>query len=869
MPAKTAPTRPAHPAAPLAAPAAAPPGTPPPLSEWLQVFAPAYRGRLAWLIAVNVLSAVTVFVELQLLRALTVVLSRPPAAEGMRCGVGTWIQSGFSLADDPCGANLPVFLLCAYGLSVIAQSGVDMGAFAISARLTQVARHDVERELLRNLLQQDDAFYVRRSPSEIISRLGGDLHRVGGRRQIVTQAFASSLSAVAVVVVLVMQSWVAAAIGLVMSVLGVLASQPIVGKLADLDRETIASDEQVKAVFEDSLQGVAEIQVSGLLGGVLANFGQAQMTRDRVALRNQDLNNGNTVVQRLTFAIAFIAVLALFIFTSLFRASGMTADEGADTAGLIVVLIATLPQLYFRVGELTQLLTQFQIADVSAQRLKQYEAPPPAPQPPPAEAGRGVAIVLQGVRYQFSGSQTVRGGAQGISCEIAEHGLTGIVGPAGSGKSTLIRLIMGRQRLLDGKIATPRAGADGSAFVYLPQRPVIFDQRLRDNLFLGRPDSSAAALTAIGDALHRLGVLDLIRLKGLDTPPAETADSSPDLAALRTTFRQAAATELGIPLRPLGGGHAGPRRMIIESQLDCAVDQGALAEFLTSPKGREPVRALAKTAYGREMAPLAIALIRRTAPLLAQANNPDDYNRVAAVPLDPRIWQLRSAALDMVMGGPEPPPGEQPHALLIAIAVSVRLEELESVEVPVPDAATRGQLEKLTAGISRPLRPDQLNPLLTWRENLLFSAPDPANSRRSEQLDRVVLEHLAGMSLDAAVIEAGLDFAVGRQGGRMSGGQQQLIALSRALLNRAPVMVLDEPSSAFHPRLRLDLIDVLRDESQLRSVIVVTHDMDMARGCDQLLFMRDGALVGQGSWENLATDNEAFRNWIAEMKVAA
>src|ERR1700722_3164354 len=235
MPAKTASTRPARPAA----PPRTPPGTAPPLSEWLQVFAPAYRGRLAWLIAVNVLSAVTVFVELQLLRALTVVLSRPPAAEGMRCGVGTWIQSGFSLADDPCGANLPVFLLCAYGLSVIAQSGVDMGAFAISARLTQVARHDVERELLRNLLQQDDGFYVRRSPSEIISRLGGDLHRVGGRRQIVTQAVSTATAAVAVLAVLILQSWIAAVIGVAMSVLGVVIAQPTIRRLRDLDHATI------------------------------------------------------------------------------------------------------------------------------------------------------------------------------------------------------------------------------------------------------------------------------------------------------------------------------------------------------------------------------------------------------------------------------------------------------------------------------------------------------------------------------------------------------------------------------------------------------------------------------------------------------
>jgi ABC-type multidrug transport system fused ATPase/permease subunit len=835
----------------------------PPLSEWLGVFAPAYRGRMAALIALNVLSAVTVFIELQLLRALTVVLSRVPSPADLSCNVDDWIRSGFSLEPEPCGTNLPSFLLCAYFVSVLAQSGVDLAAFAVSSRLTQRARHDVERELLRNLLRQDDGFYVRRSPSEIISRLGGDLHRVGGRRQIVTQAFATALATIAVAAVLILQSWVAAAIGLAMSVVGVLVAQPTIRKLRDLDHLAITADEQVKAAFEDTLQGVAEIQVSGLLPRVLENFAQRQRVRDRVALSNADLNNQSTVLQRLTFAIAFIAVLAAFVFTSLFRGSGTEANEGAATAGLIVVLIATLPQLYFRFGELTQLWTQFQIADVSALRLKQYEAPPPPPTRPEAETEG--TIVLRDVRYQFSGSQTVRGGPGGLTCTIPAQGLTGVVGPAGAGKSTLIRLILGRQNLLDGSIECPGSGPDGSPFVYLPQRPVLFDARLRDNLFLGQAETGAAALRPIADRLGRLGVLDLIRLKGLDASPSETADDVPDLLDIRRGFREVVAAVLGVPLLPLGAGHTAPRQMAIENQLGCAVDQAALAACLISQPGREPVRALAAMTYGREMAPHAVALIRQTAPLLAQTSSPDEYNLVAAVKLDPGIWQLRAAALDMVMGGPDVPADGQPHPLLVAVALSARLEELEDSAIPAADEAARVQLTILAAGISRPLRADRLNPLLTWRENLLFATPETANTRRSEQLDRVLLEHLAGVPLDAAVIEAGLDFPVGRQGARMSGGQQQLVALSRALLSRAPVLVLDEPSSAFHPRLRLDLIAVLQEEARARSVIVVTHDMDMARGCDQLLFMRDGALAGQGSWAELAAGNEAFRSWIDEL----
>ncbi len=831
-----------------------------PLHEWLSVFARAYRSKMALLLGLNALSAVAVFVELQLLRSLTVVLSRPATAADMRCSLGDWIGSGFSIDPQPCGASLPAFLLVTYAVTIVVQSAVDFAALAANSRMVQAARHDVERELLRNLLRQDDAFYLRRAPSEIISRLGGDLARVGGRRQIVVQAVATALSIIAVIWVLVVQSWLAAGVGIAISVLGLAAATPILRRQRDLDSRMVLSDEQVKAGFEDTLQGTAEIQVSGLLRSVLSQFKRRQQVRDRVALENADMNSAMSVLQKLTFTFGFIAALSLVVFTTWFQ-GGAAAADGSATAGLIVLLISTLPQLYYKFGELTQLYSQFQISGVSADRLGQYEAPPDALTQPAASGGDG-AIVLDHVRYRFSGSHQVQGGADGVSLRILPAGLTGVVGPAGAGKSTLIRLMLGRQRPLDGAITYPAAAAQGATFVYLPQKPIIFDASLRDNLFLTSLQPDTAALGSIGDRLGGLGLLDLIRQKGLDAMPGSDAAAGYDLPALRAGFRGAAEAALGIALRPLGPGHGASRQMLIEGQLGCAADQEEIARRLTSAHSREAVRALASGAFGQQMAELAAALVRRTAPLLAQAGSPDDYNRIASAKIEVGTWQLRSAALDALSRPSAAPPGAAASPLLVAVAISARIEELEGDALPAPDAAARSQLEAIVAGISHRFEPDAINPMLSWRENLLFAAPDPGNVRRLEQVDRLVMDHLRGSPVDGAVLEAGLDYQVGRQGGRLSGGQQQLVALGRALLSPSPFLVLDEPSSAFHPRLRAELVTVLQAEAKARSVVVVTHDMGLARGCDRIVFVREGAVAGDAPWPELARDNMEFKAWL-------
>jgi len=91
-----------------------------------------------------------------------------------------------------------------------------------------------------------------------------------------------------------------------------------------------------------------------------------------------------------------------------------------------------------------------------------------------------------------------------------------------------------------------------------------------------------------------------------------------------------------------------------------------------------------------------------------------------------------------------------------------------------------------------------------------------------------------------------------RQVMRLSGGQRSRVSLAVALLGVPELLVLDEPTVGLDPVLRTDLWDLfhrLADDG--RTLLVSSHVMDEATRCDELLLMRDGAILAQETPESL------------------
>ena len=129
--------------------------------------------------------------------------------------------------------------------------------------------------------------------------------------------------------------------------------------------------------------------------------------------------------------------------------------------------------------------------------------------------------------------------------------------------------------------------------------------------------------------------------------------------------------------------------------------------------------------------------------------------------------------------------------------------------------------------------------MLTYSSDRIFS---------DEELKAALRDVLL---LDDIEALGGLDYAVGRGGENLSGGQRQKLGLARMLLSDCRYILLDEATSALDPEATAAIQKTIDEKCKGKTLVVIAHDLSTIANADKILVFDGGKLAGEGTSEEL------------------
>jgi len=166
-------------------------------------------------------------------------------------------------------------------------------------------------------------------------------------------------------------------------------------------------------------------------------------------------------------------------------------------------------------------------------------------------------------------------------------------------------------------------------------------------------------------------------------------------------------------------------------------------------------------------------------------------------------------------------------------------------------------------------------PLHAWREGIgyvLQESPLMSGSIKSNityGLTRPVTDdevrEAARLANAAAFIEqlpSGYDTEVGERGIKLSGGQRQRIAIARALMRDPKLLLLDEATSNLDSESEALVQEALQNLMHGRTTLIIAHRLSTVVDADQIIFLENGILTGQGTHDQLMDGHALYRKFV-------
>jgi ATP-binding cassette subfamily C protein CydC len=154
------------------------------------------------------------------------------------------------------------------------------------------------------------------------------------------------------------------------------------------------------------------------------------------------------------------------------------------------------------------------------------------------------------------------------------------------------------------------------------------------------------------------------------------------------------------------------------------------------------------------------------------------------------------------------------------------------------------------------------NPYLfsaTIRDNLLLARPDVTQAELDHVVGLVQLHDFVGS------LPQGYNTWAGEYGLRLSGGERQRLAIARALLKDAPILLLDEATANLDSMTARAVLEAVQKRMAGRTLLMITHNLAGLESADEILVIRQGSITQRGRHaELLKRDGLYLRMWQSQ-----
>ena len=150
----------------------------------------------------------------------------------------------------------------------------------------------------------------------------------------------------------------------------------------------------------------------------------------------------------------------------------------------------------------------------------------------------------------------------------------------------------------------------------------------------------------------------------------------------------------------------------------------------------------------------------------------------------------------------------------------------------------------------------------TIANNIRFGRPEAS-------MDEVIVAAKKACCHDFIMsLPDGYDTVVAEGGATLSGGEKQRIAIARAIMKNAPVIILDEATANVDPENEKELTEAIENLTREKTIIMIAHRLKTVRHADQIVVIDKGRIVQQGRHEDLMREEGIYKNFVSGRKKA-